>query len=404
MAAMLSFFASRSRNVSRSAFRGAAVSLSAIATACAAIAGCGDDGAAGGGGAGAGGTGGSGAGAPTLPELAEGWNELTPEGTICARGAPYSFWVRPGTTNKVIIDFIGGGACWDDLTCSVADAIFSDDVEDVRQAVASAAPVGIYDHGRADNPFADYYHVVIPYCTGDVHWGDAVQTYGSGASEVTINHKGAVNTRAVLSWIYESFSEPEQIFVTGCSAGSYGSILWSAHIMDHYKTSRVYQFGDSGAGIITDDFFQNSFPSWNAQQAFPSFIPALDPAQVDIQSMALPDLYAGIANHFPDRRLSQYNTMFDDNQLFYYEAMGGTGGAPMWSQLMQASIAEIESRAPNFAAFTAPGEQHCIIPFANYYTVNANGTKLVDWLRTMIDDGPLESVKCQGAECDADTP
>src|SRR5688572_11531816 len=47
--------------------------------------------------------GGGGGGAPVLPapdELEPGvWNELVPGGdTICARGTPYSFWVRPGTS------------------------------------------------------------------------------------------------------------------------------------------------------------------------------------------------------------------------------------------------------------------------------------------------------------------
>ena len=365
--------------------------------------GCSDEGEDDGplGGAGQGGGGGD---APTLPELQPGWNEFSPPGTICSRGTPYSFWVRPGTTNKVIIDFIGGGACWNELTCGFAGTIFEEDVESVRAAVTANMPSGFYDHDNPDNPLADYYHVIVPYCTGDIHWGDSVTTYGQGtASEVTITHKGAVNARAVLSWVYENFSAPEKIFVTGCSAGSYGAALWSAHVMDHYPSSKVYQFGDSGAGIITQDFFENSFPSWNAQQAFPAFIPALDPAQNDILTKSLPDLYSGIGNHFPAQRLSQYNTVRDENQFFYFQAMGG-GTIDDWSAQMLASIDAIETSTPNFAAYIAPGEQHCILPYDNFYTVTANGTRLVDWLRGYVGDEPLASVACQGAECDGPTP
>src|SRR5688572_7686148 len=62
-------------------------------------------------------TSGSGGSGPTLPDLAPGWNEFIPGGeTICSRGTEYAYWVRPGTQNKVIIDFIGGGACWDEFT------------------------------------------------------------------------------------------------------------------------------------------------------------------------------------------------------------------------------------------------------------------------------------------------
>jgi hypothetical protein len=42
--------------------------------------------------------------------------------------------------------------------------------------------------------------------------------------------------------------------------------------------------------------------------------------------------------------------------------MGGSG-VEEWRQLMVASIDEIESRTDNFAAFLAPGQQHCILPY-----------------------------------------
>lgn len=360
----------------------------------------------GGGGSGSAAGGGGAGGGPTLPVgLNEGWNEIDPGGdTICSRGDPYAFFVRPGTSNKVIVDFIGGGACWDATTCGLADAIFEPTVDSVRAAVEANQPEGFYDHDNPDNPFGDYWHVVVPYCTGDIHWGNAVTTYNAGqANEVTINHKGAVNARAVLDYVYANFSAPEQILVTGCSAGSYGSALWAAHVMQHYPESKVLQFGDSGAGIITDTFFTMSFPSWKAEQAFPAFIPALDPAKVDIQGMALPDLYVGIADFFPGQSMSQYDTIRDENQLFYYQAMGG-GPVEEWTAKMLASLDDIQSRADNFSDFVPPGEQHCILPYANFYTVEANGVKLTDFLRDRAAGKPPASVRCQGTECDGATP
>ncbi len=359
----------------------------------------------GGAGSGAGGSGGAGGESLVPTDLEPGWNEFLPGGdTICSRGSEYAYWVRPGTVNKVVIDFIGGGACWNAATCGVADAIFEDSVESVRQAVADDQPNGFYDHENADNPFADWYHVIIPYCTGDIHWGDSVTVYNEGAAnEVTINHKGSVNSRAVLEYVFESFKAPEQILVTGCSAGSYGAALWSAHVMEHYPEAEVFQFGDSGAGIITSTFFSESFPSWNAEQAFPAFIPELDPAQVDIEGMALPDLYAGVANHFPEQWMSQYSTIRDENQYFYYSVMGG-GPIDEWTAEMLASIEEIEGRADNFASFIPAGEQHCILPYDNFYTVTANGVKLTDWLRDRVNGTAVTSAKCVGTECDGDTP
>jgi hypothetical protein len=343
---------------------------------------------------------------PKLPTLPEGWSEIKPGGeTVCSRGSEYAYFVHPGTVNRVVIDFVGGGACWNAFTCSVADAIFTDSVDSAREAVLNSNPEtdpGIYDRLNPDNPFKDWYHVVIPYCTGDVHWGNNEKTYDEGtAPPVTIKHRGAVNTRAVLDWVYENFSAPEHVFVTGCSAGSYGSAMWAPHVMEHYKGARVTQFGDSGAGIITEEFFRDSFPSWKADGAFPTFIPELDPAKVDLLELKVHDLYSAVGNYFPDHRVAQYNTAFDENQTFYFQAMGG-GTAQEWSEQMMASIGEIEGRAPNFASFIPSGEQHCIIPYDNFYTVNVGGRRLVDWLRDLVDRGPLESPVC--TECTAETP
>ena len=340
---------------------------------------------------------------PTMPEgLEEGWNEIATGGdTICSRGTEYAFFVRPGTVNKVVIDFIGGGACWNQTTCSVADAIFNPDIDNVRAAIAANLPSGMYDTSEPDNPFKDWYHVVIPYCTGDIHWGDNVATYGSDPNTVVINHKGAVNTRAVLDWVYDQFSAPEQLFVTGCSAGSYGSVMWAPHIAQHYPDSRVIQFGDSGAGIITQDFFEESFPSWKAEGSFPTWIDGLDPNQVNLLELSLSDLYVGLSNHYPQHQFSQYNTAFDENQVFYFKAMGGTD-AEEWSQQMQASIDEIQQSAPSFASFIPSGEQHCIILFDNFYTVNVGGERLVDWLASMLGGTQPDNLAC--SDCSAPTP
>ena len=340
---------------------------------------------------------------PPVPALEPGWSELQPGGdTTCASGTEFAYFVYRGTVNRVIIHFVGGGACWNAATCADPEAYFSESVEALRGTVRrNELNRGIFDHANPQNPFVDWFHVVIPYCTADIHWGNNVATYGKGDSQVTIRHKGAVNARAVLDWVYANFRAPEQVLVTGCSAGSYGSVMWAPHVMEHYRNARVTQFGDSGAGIITEEFFAQSFPSWNAEGAFPAFIPELDPARVPVRNIEFPDVYAAVGNHFPEQRISQYNTAFDENQTFYFQAMGG-GGVEEWSRRMFASIAEIESRASNFASFIAPGEQHCILPYDNFYTVNVEGYRLTDWLHNLVNRASLESVRC--AECSTKTP
>ncbi len=336
---------------------------------------------------------------PDLSEIEVGtWAELRPgEPTICSRGTEYAFYVYHGSSPNLVVNFVGGGACWNELTCSVADAIFQPTIDNVREAYEAGMATGITDMDNPENPVADYTQVVIPYCTGDVHWGNKVTTYGAGGTaEVTINHKGAVNTRTVLDWVYENVTMPDKVLTTGCSAGGYGSSMWAAHLMNHYDDAHHVQFSDSAAGVITQTFFMDSFPSWNATEAFPTFIEGFDADEID----ELSDGYIAFANHFPDATFSQYNTIFDENQTFYYTAMGGEGEEVEWSRQMRASIAEISTGAPtNFRFYMAPGERHCIIVFPEFYTVESNGVKLTDWLGDLLEGGDRpDSVMCTDCE------
>jgi hypothetical protein len=315
-------------------------------------------------------------------------NVLRPGGTtICSRGTEYAFFVIPAARDKVIIEFEGGGACWDETTCGYAKSLFRENVDIARHTANLSGTAGWYDHSHAGHPLKDWTHVFIPYCTGDIHWGDSVKTYGTGAMAYTINHKGAVNATAALDWVYGQFTAPAKVFVTGCSAGGYGSIFWAPHVQKHYPSAKVYHFSDSAAGVITVDFFQKSFPVWNVGAHYPSFIG--DFAKVT----SLSQMYREASAYFPSNVFSQYNTILDANQTLYYVAMGGKDNVE-WSGKMKASIKEIQTAAPNFRAFLAEGEQHCILPQPNFYDAQAGGTKLVDWLADMANDKPIASAYC----------
>src|SRR5688572_22517499 len=105
------------------------------------------------------------------------WQAVEPGGeTICADGSPYRFFVHPGDPARLLVEFEGGGACWDAGTCALS--IYSRRVTiDPVSVERSGRLVGIYDRKNPENPFRDWTHVYVPYCTGDLHWGHNDQTY-----------------------------------------------------------------------------------------------------------------------------------------------------------------------------------------------------------------------------------
>ena len=334
-------------------------------------------------------------GLPAPPQGGE-WIEIEPAGeTICSDGSPYRFFVRGGDPERVVIDFRGGGACWDPNTCTAADVLYAsraDELETFLQALDAGRIGGIFD-GAADRELAGWTIVHMPYCTGDIHWGDAVQEY---LPDLTVHHKGFVNARTVLEWVYARYASPDTILVSGCSAGAYGAALHSAYIADHYPGASIRVLADSGAGIITDDFLTDSLPNWNARQNLPPFIPAL---QRPIEELSLPELYVAVGQHFPEMRLAQTAAHYDQDQIFYYTAMGGR--ASEWPVRFRESLETISASLPDtFRYYVPPGPVHCVTPYPFYFEREVSGVRLSDWVEDLVlAETPPQSVACEGAEC-----
>ena len=160
---------------------------------------------------------------PTLADLPEGWTKVTPGGdTRCAHNTDYAYYVKPGTINKLLLYFEGGGGCWDAASCAVGSSFYDADVGGDEDPSRRG---GVFELSHPDNPFREYTAVYIPACNGDVHWGNTVQEYaspdgGDDGRTLTIYHRGFVNAAAALDWAYSNVSNPDSVFVTGCSAGS----------------------------------------------------------------------------------------------------------------------------------------------------------------------------------------
>jgi len=327
----------------------------------------------------------------TTPNLPPGWTKIEPGGdTICAKGTPYAYFVHPGTVNRLAVYFDGGDICWSDATCSLLNTslISVDDTDNPKWWT------GIFDLDNPDNPFRDWFWVFVPYCTADLHWGNSTWTYHWGGTDTVIHHKGFVNVSAVLDWITDNFEKPEKIFVLGASAGSGGAILHAAYIHELYPDVPLYELGDSGAGMIAEDFLESGFPNWGPRENLLNWIPAL---QAPLSQLDMAKLYIALANYYPNTRWAQYNTAHDLIQTLSYNTTGGSGD---WGQLMLASIREIQDNAPNFHSYIAPGAIHCNTATDIFYTREVNGVRFRDWVGAMVNDEAWDDVMCTDCETD----
>ena len=139
---------------------------------------------------------------------------------VCSHGDPYHYFVKRGTVNKLVMYYQGGGACWDTNTC-ITFGVFDQDVNPSGSDNPNNTTTGFGDLTNPNNPFKDWNIVFVAYCTGDIHFGDALPNYSGN----TIRHRGWHNARIAEKFAREHFVAPDELFVTGSSAGAYGAFF-----------------------------------------------------------------------------------------------------------------------------------------------------------------------------------
>jgi hypothetical protein len=324
---------------------------------------------------------------PSLGELGPGWNRLEPGGeSRCAHDTPFSFWVRPGAVNKLLVFFQGGGGCWSYETCAPGSSYYN---ADVTEQDGPAQNQGLLDLNHPQNPFRDHHVVYIPSCTGDVYMGDNVQRYSSAGEEtLTIYHRGYVNASTALAWASENVPGPDSVFVTGCSAGSVGSIFFAPTIIEQYPDATVAQMGDSLAFVFPRAVDMET--DYAAGANFPEWIPAV--AALDPSSFLMADFYTAVANYYPETTFSQFNTQADSVQTFFFNAVA-TPTSDFPAELAE-SLSRIHAGATNFRSYTAGGELHCITPRGQFYGLEVGGVPLHEWVASMAAGRPVDNVLC----------
>jgi hypothetical protein len=106
---------------------------------------------------------------------------------ICGDGTNFAFFAtkpiqRKANTEKIMIEFMGGGACWDDQTCGYNAAVttFPQALNDFVGRSCSEVAYSVDNLGGypvsmlcarsiGTTDLTEYTTIIVPYCTQDVH-------------------------------------------------------------------------------------------------------------------------------------------------------------------------------------------------------------------------------------------
>jgi hypothetical protein len=265
------------------------------------------------------------------------WQEVALPGTICGNGSQYRFYVYDSpTSNNMLMLFEGGGACWDYDTCSGRAGILgaahpngipANYIQEFQPKYVSpllnGADPGIPLRAKKDLATKGYDMVYMPYCTGDVHIGNAVVTYSdpTGANPpLTWRHNGYNNTIAALNHLRTRFPSINKLLVTGFSAGGVASHAGYYFARRTLLPAKGYMLNDSGPTFPAPNATYKSRPlhdlikvTWNLPSVY-GLLPATFNAN-DLGTMT--DM---IAREFPNDQLAYTGYSSDYNfSRFSYE-------------------------------------------------------------------------------------
>jgi hypothetical protein len=329
------------------------------------------------------GGGGGGAGDVTTLDLPAGqWTWLDVPGARCADGSQTGLAVNPpppaAADGTVLLFLNGGGSCWDAITCAALQrstpniggpygaAQFTGDLPKAQGTVI--------DRSLPGSPFAGATLVFVPYCTGDVHWGDSTNDYpGLG----TWHHAGAANLRADVAFLQQNLTAPRKLVVSGSSAGGYGALLAHDLARAAWPAARGYLVDDSGPPLIGGDVPDAERTAWYLSWRLDQTLAPLCPDCRGDLSSILPVL----AGRYPADRLALLSS-HQDRVIRGYVLQTPSGFERALLQLVDQRLAPL----PGARAFLVAGDAHALLQDPAAYT--AGGVGLPAWLGQMVGDDP----------------
>ena len=318
----------------------------------------------------------------TTDPAAAGWQRIVSGGDCqCADGSQYSLYTRTANPKKVVLYLDGGGACWSAKTCAPNSG------NKYQTKVEAPSGQGVFDFTNQRNPFAGYSFVYVPYCTADLHIGNATTKYAPG---LTVHHKGYVNGTAALDYLAKTFPNATDVVVIGASAGSVTAPLYAGLASDRLPDAHITAIADSSGSYPDVPQLNNLLTgsAWQAGKAIPDWPGNAGPTA---GKRSMPGLFILSGRHDPDIVFARYDHAHDEDQKFHLALTGVRGDV---LALIHANEKQIEAAGVNLHSYTAPGSEHVVVDDDRFFTETVNGVALVDWVTKLLERQRVDDVQC----------
>lgn len=304
-------------------------------------------------------------------------------GAVCSDGSGTGIGVEPGPgpSPDVLVFLNGGGACWDAITCYVLQAAEPGPygAAELEADLRARRAGSLLDRSAPGNPYADFTFVFVPYCTGDVHAGNAVGTYVPGRSW---HHSGAANLAAAFGWISSELPAPSRVVVAGSSAGGFGALFAFDLARQAWPDAKGYLVDDSGPPLaeIPQATVDAWYQAWNLGEVVTPLCGA--GCQQDL-SLA----FGALAVKYPADRLALLSSTRDEVMRVYFGDLSTF--TSMSEGVFEGGIRGLAASLEGLGtahAFLVAGTSHTMLGSPAGFS--SDGVALFEWLRRQVDDDP----------------
>ncbi len=310
-----------------------------------------------------------------------GWQWFDLEGAVCQDGSKTGFFVQKGSVNRLVVYFEGGGACFNDETCLSNAQVF-----DEAGGAMRLDAVKVMKDDAKGNPFKDWNKVFLGYCSGDIYSGSKVNKTGYGGR----TQQGFLNVGLMLERVVPTFTQVEDVVLTGSSAGGFGALYNWLRVQEAFDAKKVTLVDDSGPPLsnkyVPPCFQKNASDVWGWPKTLPK---GCKDCSTSISSLLPYYLEA-----FPGHQFSLLSYT-EDSTIRLFFGFGLENCMPEIPNILAedftAAIKELRTSTAeydNFALWTTAGDTHTYL-IGGDLELKVDGVKLSDWLKDAIDGGAL---------------
>lgn len=327
---------------------------------------------------------------------------------VSSDGTRWQGYIRKGSANKVMVMFFGGGVSVDEFT-----AARSMDVEGGFYNPRITTGLNVMAHGIAkwgigndskDNPFRDWSIIAIPYNNGDFHAGAGEMQYTAlDGTQQTIYYNGYLNYRKMMEEGLKYIgSSPEQVLITGGSAGGFGTAILADDVMSFFPQTEDFTVLVDSSLLITENWNNIMTEVWKSPEKLSKVVKS--------DNITLDSLVALHQKHgdkvkilfdcsVRDNALARMQTYFDKGGML---SEIGQAEGDRFQMLLSEMVQNMQEEIPGCGIYiwddVAQKEGHLTAHTGTgtkiFFEDRKEGPALVEWIRNAVNG----DVKSYGLE------